>query len=63
MSLIRCEWEGSRVKQPSTELFEEYRAWMHHVLSIVVSQTGTPLLYVFEVPESVKQIEFWLYRV
>ena len=60
MSCIRCEWEGSRVKQPSSELFEEYRAWMHHVLSIVVSQTGTPLLYVFEAPAPVKEIELWL---
>ena len=61
-SCIRCEWEGSRVKQPSSELFEEYRAWMHHVLSIVVSQTGTLLLYVFEAPAPVKEIELWLYR-
>ena len=62
MSCIRCEWEGSRVKQPSTDLFEEYRALMHHVLSIVVSQTGTPMLYVFEAPAPVKEIELWLYR-
>ncbi len=35
---------------------------MHHVLSIVVSQTGTPLLYVFEAPAPVKKIELWLNR-
>ena len=61
MSCVRCEWEGSKVKQPSAELYPEYKAWMDYVLSDVTSKTGVNLLYIFELPDPAKRIEFWLY--
>ena len=62
MSCVRCEWEGSKVKQPSVELFPESKAWMDYVLSDVTSKTGVNLLYTFELPDPAKRIEFWLYE-
>ena len=62
MACIHCEWDGSKVRQPRAELYPEFKSWMDYVVSAVVAITGTPLLYLFEVPESVKQIELWLYR-
>ena len=62
MSCIRCEWEGSKIKQPSAELYPEFKAWLDFVLSEVTSRTGSNLLYVFELPDPAKRIELWLYE-
>jgi hypothetical protein len=62
MSCIRCEWEGSKERQPSTELYPEFKEWMDFVLSDVTSGTGSNLLYVFELPEPERRIELWLYE-
>ena len=57
MSCVRCEWQGSKVKQPSAELYPEYKPWMDYVLSDVTTKTGSRLLYLFA-----KRIEPWLYE-
>ena len=62
MRCFRCQWEGSKVRQPSAELYPEYKAWMDLVFSDVTSKTGSNLLYVFELPGPAKRVEAWLYE-
>jgi hypothetical protein len=62
MSCIRCAWEGSKVKQPSAELYPEFKAWMDYVLCHVTTKTGANLLYIFELPDPARRIELWLYE-
>ena len=62
MTCYRCEWEGSKERQPSAELYSEFKAWMDYVLSDVTSRTGSNLLYIFELPDPAKRIEAWLYE-
>jgi hypothetical protein len=62
LSYVQCEWDGSKGKQPSAELYQEYKEWMDIVLADLATKTGTNLLYLFEIPDPVKRIELWLYR-
>jgi hypothetical protein len=62
LTCIKCEWEGSRVKQPSNELYPEFKAWMDYLLSDIATKIGTNLLYLFELPDPAKRIELWLYN-
>ena len=57
MSCIRCEWEGSKVRQPSAELYPEFKEWMDFVFSDIATKTGSNLLYIFELPDPAKRIE------
>jgi hypothetical protein len=60
-AITRCEWGGSKEKQPSAELYPEFRIWMDGVLTDVVEQTGKRLLFVFEPPGKPRVAELWLY--
>jgi hypothetical protein len=62
LTCIKCEWEGSRVKQPSTEIYPEFKQWMDYLLADIATKIGTHLLYLFELPEPAERIEVWLYR-
>jgi hypothetical protein len=59
---IRCEWEGSKVRQPSAELYPEFKAWADFVFSDIAAKTRTNLLYAFDLPEPARRIEAWLYE-
>ena len=58
----RCEWEGSKVRQPSAELYQEFKEWMNYILSDTAAKAGSSLFYLFDVPAPVKRIEGWLYE-
>jgi hypothetical protein len=57
---FRCEWDGSKVKQPSADLYQEFKVWADTVFSDVADQAGHGFLYVFEVPET-QRVEVWHY--
>jgi hypothetical protein len=59
-AITPCQWEGSKERQPSAELFDEYKAWMHSVMSSVVAQTRKGLIFVFE-PPGTRTAELWIY--
>ena len=61
MNCTRCEWDGSKERQPGAELYPEFRTWMDDVLSDVIEQTGKRLLFVFEPPGEPRVVELWLY--
>jgi hypothetical protein len=60
LNCTHCEWEGSKERQPSVELYPEYREWMNTVLADVTAQTGKGLLFLFE-PPGANIAEVWLY--
>ena len=62
MSCIRCEWEGSKVKQPSAELYPEFKEWADFVFSDLAAKTGSNLLFPFDLPAPAKRIEAWIYE-
>jgi hypothetical protein len=59
MGCVRCEWEGSRERQPSAELYEEYRQWVDGVWRWLADELGTPYLGLLETPDGM--VELWLY--
>ena len=60
-AITRCEWSGSKEKQPSAELYPEFREWMDGMLASVVEQTGKQLIFVFEPPSEPRVAELWIY--
>lgn len=62
MSCIRCEWEGSKVRQPSAELYPEYEEWMDCALSDIATETGTSFIHLFELPDGSGLIEARLHK-
>ena len=58
----RVEWDGTNVKQPSVELYPEFKLWADGVFSGVASATGISLSFLFEPPEHAKRLESWLYE-
>ena len=58
----RCEWEGSKERQPSAELYPEFKAWLDYVFADVAAKTGESLLCIFELPAPARRIEAWLYE-
>jgi hypothetical protein len=57
---IQCEWEGSKVKQPSAELYSEFKEWADFVFSDTAAKTGADLLYIFDLPCPATRIELLL---
>jgi hypothetical protein len=58
LAIIRCEWDGSKERQPSAASYPEFNG----VLTHVVEQTGQRLLLVFEPPGEPSVAELWLYE-
>jgi hypothetical protein len=61
MNCTQCLWDGSKERQPSAELYPEFRTWMDGVLADVIAQTGRRLLFFFERPGEPSVVELWLY--
>ena len=59
---LRCEWDGAKERQPSVELYLEFKEWADLVFSDIAAKTGTSLLYVFDLPPPASRIELWLYE-
>ena len=62
MIWARCVWRGSKIKQPSAELWPEFKEWSDFVFSDVAAKTGTNLLYAFDLPAPARRIEVWLHK-
>jgi hypothetical protein len=50
MGCVRCRWEGSRERQSSTELYEEYRRWVDGIWRWFAAELGTRYMGVLETP-------------
>lgn len=61
-AITRCEWDGSRERQPSAELYSEFKERVDFVFSDMATKTGANLLYVFDLPAPASRIEVWLYE-
>ena len=59
MGCVRCQWEGSRERQPSTELYAEYRRWVDGIWRWLAAELGTRYMGVLETPDGL--VELWLY--
>jgi hypothetical protein len=61
IACFRCKWDGSKERQPSAELYPEFKEWIDYVLCGVVEQTGSSLLCPFDLPGDPRTVEVWFY--
>jgi hypothetical protein len=59
LGCLRVEWDGSKERQPSAELFEEFRQWIDGVYRWLATELGTGLSLPLENPDG--SLELWLY--
>jgi len=59
MGCGRCEWEGSRERQPSAKLYPEYKQWIDGIYRWLSAELGSRHMCALETPDGF--IEIWLY--
>jgi hypothetical protein len=59
LGCLRVSWEGTEERQPSAELFEEYRQWIDGVYRWLATELGISLSPALEYPDG--RIELWRY--
>jgi hypothetical protein len=59
LGCLRVAWDGSKERQPSADLFEEFREWIDSVYRWLSTELGTSLSLPLENPDG--SLQLWLY--